>query len=34
MMNPPRLKQVLVNLVANALKYRRPDVPPEVRLSA
>ncbi len=34
MADPPRLEQVLMNLVANAPKYRRPDVPPEVRLSA
>jgi light-regulated signal transduction histidine kinase (bacteriophytochrome) len=34
MADPPRLEQVLVNPVADAPKYRRPDVPPEVRLSA
>ncbi len=29
-----QLAQVVTNLVGNALKYRRPDVPPEVRISA
>ena len=28
-----QLHQLLQNLISNALKYRRPDVPPEVRLS-
>ncbi|MFW5845102.1 MAG: CheR family methyltransferase [Planctomycetota bacterium] len=32
---PPRLlEQLLQNLIDNALKYRRPDVPPRIRISA
>ncbi len=34
MVDPPQLEQVLVNLVANAIKYRWPDVSPGVRISA
>jgi PAS domain S-box-containing protein len=30
----PQLVQVLTNLVANSLKYRRPEFPPEVHVSA
>jgi PAS domain S-box-containing protein len=30
----PRLAQLLQNLISNAIKYRRPDVAPEVRLLA
>ena len=32
--DPHRLRQVLENLVSNAIKYRRPDAPLEVRISA
>ncbi|MEN6517984.1 MAG: ATP-binding protein [Methanospirillum sp.] len=34
MVDPPQLEQVLTNLVSNAIKYRRPGVPLEVRISA
>ncbi len=32
--DPPQFEQVLTNLVGNAIKYRRPDVPLAVRISA
>ena len=32
--DPAQLEQVFANLVSNAIKYRRPAVPPEVRISA
>jgi PAS domain S-box-containing protein len=32
--DPGQLEQLLQNLVANALKFRRPDVPPRVHVSA
>jgi light-regulated signal transduction histidine kinase (bacteriophytochrome) len=31
--DPMQLHQLLQNLIGNALKYRRPDVPPEARVS-
>jgi PAS domain S-box-containing protein len=34
MADAAQLAQVFQNLISNALKYRRPDVPPEVRISA
>ncbi len=34
MVDPPQLEQMLTNLVSNAIKYRRPDVPLEIRISA
>ena len=34
MADEPQLGQVFANLIGNALKYRRPDVPPEVRIRA
>lgn len=34
LVDPPQLEQVFVNLVANALKYRRDGVPPDIRVSA
>ena len=34
MADAAQLAQVFTNLVGNALKYRRQDVPPEVRISA
>ena len=32
--DPVQLALVLANLVGNAIKYRRPEVPPEIRISA
>ncbi len=32
--DPTQMRQLLQNLIANALKYRKPDVPPEVHVSA
>ena len=34
MADPDQLVQVFSNLIGNAIKYRREDVPPEVRISA
>ncbi len=34
MADAAQLAQVFANLIANALKYRRQDVPPEIRISA
>ncbi|WP_276372876.1 ATP-binding protein [Chryseolinea sp. H1M3-3] len=31
--NPLRLRQLFVNLISNSLKYRKPDVPPHIRVS-
>jgi signal transduction histidine kinase len=33
-MADPALEQVFQNLISNAIKYRRPGVPPEIRISA
>jgi signal transduction histidine kinase len=32
--DPPQMRQLMQNLIANALKFRRQDVPPEVEISA
>jgi PAS domain S-box-containing protein len=32
--DPTQMRQLLQNLIANALKFRRPDVAPQVRISA
>ena len=32
--DPTQMRQLLQNLIANALKFRRPGVPPEVKVSA
>ncbi len=34
MADPAQLDRVFANLIGNAIKYRRPDVPPVVRISA
>ncbi len=34
MADPVQLAQVFANLIGNAIKYRRPGVPPEVRVGA
>jgi PAS domain S-box-containing protein len=34
MVDPPQLEQVLTNLVANAIKYRRPEAPLAITISA
>ncbi len=33
-MNPQALAQLFQNLISNAIKYRKPDVPPAIRISA